>query len=375
METNQKNAQNAQNILCEYCNVICRSISEFNKHQATAKHIRLTNANPETNEKHADVGNPKDPTNSFYCDICKFSTTKQSNWNIHLVTTRHLRLFRENSNFINNEHVCECGKTYKHGSSLCKHRRTCSTSIATMSTNEDNINNTPNSDDMLALFMEFVREKTQDKSDQSNLLIELVKQNAEFKELLIDQNKQMIELAKNAGHNTTNNTNSHNKFNLNVFLNETCKDAITMKDFINSIEVTLEDFISTGNIGFVNGISKVMVERIKDMDLHTRPMHCTDLKRETVYIKNDEKWEKEDEDKSVLRKAIKNIANKNYNQLRKWYDNSKPHVEILGSEECENYFKYYKASLGGFDKEEDSKFEDKIIKNVLREVILNKDAV
>ena len=375
METNQKNARNAQNILCEYCNVICRSISVFNKHQTTAKHIRLINANTETNEKRADVGNPKDPTSSFYCDICKFSTTKQSNWNIHLVTSIHLRRLRDNSNSINNEHICECGKTYKHGSSLCKHRRTCSTSIAPTSTNQDNINNTPNSDDMLALFMDFVREKTQDKSDQSNLLIELVKQNAEFKELLIDQNKQMIELAKNAGHNTTNNNNTtNNKFNLNFFLNETCKDAITMSDFINSIEVTLEDFIQTGNIGFVDGISKVMVERIKVMDLHTRPMHCTDLKRETLYIKNDEKWEKEDNDKTLLRKAVKNIANKNYNKLTTWYNNSKPAVEIIGSEDCENYFKYYKAALGGYDKEEDKKFEEKIIKNVLKEVLLNKDA-
>ena len=227
-----------------------------------------------------------------------------------------------------------------------------------------------------------------------SLVIELLKQNQEFKELMIEQTKQLsdqqyntqaffeqqqqqnnklLEAVKDGklGNTTIHNT-TNNKFNLNFFLNETCKDAITMSDFINSIEVTMEDFIQTGNIGFVDGISKVMVERIKVMDLHTRPMHCTDLKRETLYIKNDEKWEKEDSDKTILRKAVKNIANKNYNQLNKWYNNRKPEVEMIGSEECENYFKYYKAALGGYDKEEDKKFEEKIIKNVLKEVLLDK---
>ena len=149
--------------------------------------------------------------------------------------------------------------------------------------------------------------------------------------------------------------------------------AVLQAANINSIEVTMEDFIQTGNIGFVNGISKVMVDRIKVMDLHTRPLHCTDLKRETLYIKNDEKWEKEDSDKTLLRRAVKNIANKNYNQLHKWYNNNKPEVETIGTEECEDYFKYYKAALGGYDKEEDKKFEEKIIKNVLKEVLLDKN--
>jgi len=205
----------------------------------------------------------------------------------------------------------------------------------------------------------------------SNVILDVIRENKELRELMADQNKQMIDIAKRSGNTTIHNTNN-NKFNLNFFLNETCKDAITMSDFINSIKVTMEDFIQTGNIGFVDGISKVMVERIKVMGLHTRPMHCTDLKRETLYIKNDDKWEKEDSDKTLLRKAVKNIANKNYNQLNVWYNKSKPNVEIIGSDDCENYFKYYKAALGGYDKEEDKKFEEKIIKNVLKEVLLDK---
>ena len=316
---------------------------------------------------------PKNPY-AYNCIECNFNTSNKKDFNRHLTTAKHIKLSISNdfepilpqkTQLV----VCTiCQKEYVSKSGLWYHMKKC---VPIVENEADNAHTPPKSDDMIALFMEFVREKSQDKSDQNNIILELVKQNTEFKELLIDQNKQMMELAKNAGSNN-NNTNSHNKFNLNVFLNETCKDAITMKDFINSIEVTLEDFISTGNIGFVNGISKVMVERIKDMDLHTRPLHCTDLKRETVYIKNEEKWEKEDGDKTILRNAVKHVAKKNYNQLQQWYNNKKPEVEILGTNECEDYFKFYKSALGGYDKEEDTKFEDKIIKNALKEVILDR---
>ena len=309
----------------------------------------------------------------YICEKCAFVCSKQSDYDRHLATRKHIGVINGTYKTPNgiSVHRCACGNEYKHQSGLYRHKRIC---------NQMDIS-------------EQIVETTQMQPVQTvnaTLVIELLKQNQEFKDLMVEQSKQLIEqqqqlmeqqqqnnklleavkdgkLGNTTIHNTTN-----NKFNLNFFLNETCKDAITMSDFINSIEVTMEDFIQTGNIGFVDGISKVMVERIKVMDLHTRPMHCTDLKRETLYIKNDEKWEKEDSDKTILRKAVKNIANKNYNQLHKWYNNSKPQVDVIGSEDCEKYFKYYKAALGGYDKEEDKKFEEKIIKNVLKEVLLDK---
>jgi len=318
---------------------------------------------------------------SYCCEKCNFICSKQSNFDLHLKTKKHNTYINTYSNLAKpNMHYCVCGNSYKHRQSLYTHKKICTVSNSVVQ-NKDPLYVPPvNPVDV-------------------SLVIELLKQNQEFKELMIEQTKQLAEkqhqlmeqqqhqLMEQQQHNNNlleavkdgkigntihNNTTNNNKFNLNFFLNETCKDAITMSDFINSIEVSIEDFIQTGNIGFVNGISKVMVERIKVMDLHTRPMHCTDLKRETLYIKNDAKWEKEDGDKTLLRKAVKNIANKNYNQLHKWYNNSKPQVEIIGSEDCENYFKYYKAALGGYDKEEDKKFEEKIIKNVLKEVLLDK---
>jgi len=309
--------------------------------------------------------------NNYECKICDYKSVRRSQYDRHLMTAKHMKLYMEQNGAEKGStalYECVCGNSYKYRRGLNKHQLSCK--YADMS-------NTPSetSTTMQSSIMPI----------DTSVVIELLRQNNEFKELMVEQYKQnaglqeqLLEAVKDGkigntihNNNTTNNT-TNNKFNLNFFLNETCKDAITMSDFINSIDVTMEDFIRTGNIGFVEGISKVMVERIKDMEMHTRPMHCTDLKRETVYIKDEEKWEKDDADKTSLRRAVKNVANKNYKQLQKWYDNSKPNVEQIGSEDCENYFKYYKASLGGYDKEEDKKFEEKIIKNVLKEVVLDK---
>jgi len=307
--------------------------------------------------------NPIKTPNLYECTICYFNTSNKKDYTRHLTTAKHTKKTRLNQIEpiipINTptHHICiDCNKEYTSKSGLWYHKKKCTGPLQL--DNQKRISN---------------------KVD-ATLVIELLKQNTEFKHMMIEQNKHILdqnekitELAKNAG-NVTNNTtnNTTNKFNLNVFLNETCKDAITMNEFINSIEVTMEDFVRTGKLGFVDGISTVMVERIKGMDMHTRPMHCTDLKRETMYIKNDDAWEKGDIDKTLLRRAVKNVANKNYRQLKPWFDSSQPEVDQIGTDEYENYFQYYKSALGGCGKEEDRKFEDKIIKNVLKEVVVDK---
>ena len=300
----------------------------------------------------------------FICEKCDYKCYKKGDFNKHLKSIKHNTT---NTTQIQQENTynCECGKSYNHRASLYNHKRVCKHIL------QEPLAETTQPEP-----------PTQGQMVDMSVVLELLKQNQEFKDLVMEQTKQLfsqqqmlLEAVKDGklGNNNNNtNTNCNNKFNLNVFLNETCKDAITFSDFINSIEVTMDEFIQTGNMGFVNGISQVMMDRIKDMDLHTRPLHCTDLKRETVYIKNENKWDKDDGDKSQLRKAVKCVAKKNYNQLHNWYNNKKPEVETLGTEECEDYFKFYKSALGGYDKEEDKKFEDKIIKNVLREVILDK---
>jgi hypothetical protein len=323
----------------------------------------------------------------YSCEACDYETRNKFDYEKHGLTAKHLsRVSQRDVQKIaicrNSIYSCAtCKKTYKSRNGLWYHEKKC----AQQSKSDEQSN-------------EFHSSKALDTS----LVFELLKQNQEFKELMMEQTKQLadqqhhnqmlleqqqtqlieqqqqnnklLEAVKDGkiGNTINHNTTNNNKFNLNIFLNETCKDAITMNEFINSFEVTREDFIRTGNVGFVEGISKVMMKRIQNMELHTRPLHCTDLKRETVYIKNDDKWEKDDSDKTQLRKAVKVVAHRNMNELKRWFHDSKPAVEILGTDECENYFKYYKAALGGYDKEEDKMFEEKIIKNVLKEVVIDK---
>ncbi len=319
---------------------------------------------------------------SYECKLCDYNTIRQSQYNRHIQTVKHKRRQLEQNGDEKSSapiFVCLCGKTYKYKRGLGKHKKLCTyTQPKVISDNKNHTDNNTQSIDL-------------------SFVIELLKQNQEFKELMIEQSKQLVDqqqqnqmlleqqqyqqkqtnqllAAVNDGKigNTNCNNITNNKFNLNFFLNETCKDAITMDDFIKSFEVTRDDFIHTGNVGFIEGISTVMLNRFRDMDTHTRPLHCTDLKRETVYIKNADKWEKEDANKTNLRRAVKVVARRNMNELWRWYNDNKPEVEQIGTDECENYFKYYKAALGGCGKEEDNKFEEKIIKNVLKEVQVDK---
>ena len=283
----------------------------------------------------------------------------------HQMTTQGLPTF-------NNDHNCACGREFSCRQNLHRHKKTC-----TLPPVSDHHMDPP------PCVPQF----------DAALVIELLKQNQEFKALMLEQSKQLAEQQNQMAEqqhqlleavkdgklgNSTNchntNTTNNNKFNLNVFLNETCKDAISMDDFINSIEVTRDEFIHTGQVGFVEGISTVMAHRFRDMEMHTRPLHCTDLKRETIYIKNADKWEKDDADKTNMRKAVRGVAKKNMKELWRWYNDNKPAVEQIGTDVCEDYFQYHKAALGGYGKEEDLKFEEKIMRNVLKEVHIDKSS-
>ena len=310
------------------------------------------------------------------CEPCNYITDNKKDYTKHLLTAKHIRLSDTNEKSQDCcSYMCNsCGNSYKHAPSLCKHKKKCKG--PGQETSESTL---PKPEEMMALMFKFMCDKLPDKSDQSQLVIELLKQNQDFKDVMMEQskqlaeqNKQMMELANKAGNNTNCNNTTNNKFNLNVFLNETCKDAISMDDFINSIEVTRDEFIHTGQVGFIEGISTVMAHRFRDMEVHTRPLHCTDLKRETIYIKNADKWEKDDADKTNMRKAVRCVAKKNKQELWRWYNDNKPAVEQIGTDVCEDYFKYHKAALGGYGKEEDLKFEDKIMRNVLKEVHVDK---
>ena len=305
---------------------------------------------------------PKNP-NIYICEICNYKTGNKKDYNKHLATGKHKKVTNDNDMItqIPTMVMCLCGNSYKHRSGLSRHKKKCTYEEHNDATEdiplEEPINDTNSDTDVKVL---------------SNTIFELVKQNNEFKQLLIEQNKKMMELAGNMGNNN-NNVNSHNKFNLNVFLNEKCKNAMTLKDFVKSINISVQDFIETGERGFIDGISNIIVERINEMELHDRPLHCTDLKRETVYIKDENKWEK-DEDNVKLRKAVKGVAYKNERMRPVWYD-STPDVGIMGTDNYEKFFKYSESALGGCGREETKTFEDKVMRNVLKEVTIDKENV
>lgn len=296
--------------------------------------------------------NSENSSLKYNCESCYYFTNSKGDLNKHLLSAKHIKMSKGDDT-PTKIHRCSCGKEFKYRQGLSRHKKICTIekSAQTPSTNDDKY-------DML-----------------SNTILLLVNENREFKQLLIDQNAKMMEMAGNIGgnnhhNNNTTNTNSHNKFNLNVFLNEQCKDAMSLKDFVKNLEISMEEFIETGEIGFVDGLSQVLIQRINDMDIHDRPFHCTDLKRETVYIKDTEKWEK-DENKEKLRKAVKGVAYKNERMRPVWYAET-PNVDVLGSENCEKFFKYSAAALGGYGREENKMFEDKIMRNIMKEATIDK---
>ena len=309
--------------------------------------------------------NTNENTSSFYCEKCDFRCEKKGDYVRHLKTQKH----NNQKPILDKKYECECGKAFKHASSLWNHKKRCKVDL------DNNYS-----------------EQCPEPLDKSrgvdtHLVLELLKQNQEFKELMIDQNKQfyytqeknsdlqkqLLDVVKD-GKTVINNNTTNNRFNLNVFLNETCKDAINLNDFIQSIELNTEDFTRTGEIGYVKGISNIMVERIRGMEPHVRPIHCTDLKREIVYVKDSNKWSKEDDNKTHLRKAVRIIADKNKQQLYPWQEEN-PNYEILDTPECDKFFEYAKVSLGGYGKEEGNKFENKIISNLIKEAVIDKQSM
>jgi hypothetical protein len=295
---------------------------------------------------------PKKSLNIFYCLICHYNTSSSKDYNKHLITAKHQRLMKANevnNKILNNcqNYECDCGKGYKHMSSLCKHKKTCKLLVKS---NDVQIS----------------------KDITPELIIEIIKQNKELQQTLIEQNKTIIELANKAGSNTNYiNSNNNKTFNLQVFLNETCKDAINLTDFVNQIQLSVTDLEETGKLGYAEGISKVFIKNLNDIDFTQRPIHCSDSKREILYIKHDNQWNKDDENKSHLTKAIKNVANKNIKQINEW-QKINPEYKDPESKQNDKYMKIVLNAMSGSTPEEQKSNINKIIKNVTKEVVIEK---
>jgi hypothetical protein len=305
----------------------------------------------------------------FDCSFCNFKCYKNSDWTRHISTDKHTR--RKDGNKIelsetkkNAKYACKCGKTYSANSGLWKHSKTCNL--------EDKQTNIDFSSKEELLFELLKQNKDTTDKDQ-NIIMMLIKENSDFKSMMLEQQNIMMEIVKNGTHNTINNThtNSHNKaFNLNFFLNETCKDAMNIMDFVDSIKLQLTDLEKVGEIGYVEGISNIIVKNLKELDVNKRPVHCTDKKRETMYIKDDDKWEK-DEEKLKLHKVVRKVACKNQNLIHKFKEEH-PDYNKYHSKFSDQYNKIIVESMGG-PGDNDFEKEEKIIKNISKEVFVEKE--
>ena len=300
--------------------------------------------------------------NNFVCEMCDYYTSRKSSYTKHLLTAKHLNTTNDYNNTTKNikkvakTYDCVCGAGYFHHSSLWKHKKSCQKLQKKSEEPEEK------KDDMCVILL--------------NQNMELIKQNKDFKELIVEQNKQIIDLVGKSGFNNNtncnNNNTNNNQFNLQFFLNEQCKDALNIMDFIEQLQLKTADLDMVGRVGYTEGISKLFIRGLKELDVFKRPIHCSDLKREVMYVKDKDAWEKDNENKNKMKKAIKFIAAKNFKQLDEWKEDN-PSSEDTESKKHMEYHNIIINSLGGSNQDDDDNNYNKIIKTVAKEAIINKN--
>ena len=341
----QKCSEVAEKCSCKICDYTTCKQSVFDKHLLTAKHraaLIRTQKSPEI-------------SGQFFCKKCDYICSKQSDLKKHVLSTKHLSALIGTQKCSEVAEKCStgvrcqfCKKVYATSSGLWRHKQKC-----------------------------YIIEpppipETKIDTDKELILI-LIKENSELKHMMLEQHtstqNMMMDVIKNGTHNTTN---SHNKtFNLQFFLNETCKDAMNITDFVNNIQLQLSDLEKMGDVGYVNGISNIIVKNLKDMDISSRPIHCTDIKREIMYIKDEDKWDKELNGNPKVRNAIKHIAHKNSKLLNEFKEKN-PDYNNSSSKVSDKYNKLLIETMGG-KGDNDAEKENKIIKNITKEVLVEKD--
>ena len=321
--------KNAKIYSCEPCNFNCSKLSNYNNHNLTAKHKMMTND---------DINDDKKSTKAFMCE--------------------------------------DCGNEYKYRQGLSVHRKKCK--------------NTPG-----PINIDLHDNTSPDILDRDSVLT-LIKQNNDFKDLLVESNQkveksnqktaelleesnqktaelqqQLVDAVKNNTSIVTNNiTNNNQKFNLNFFLNDTCKDAMSITDFLGTMHVKFNELEYIGNHGYVNGMTKMIMDRLKGMDVTKRPIHCTDIKRETMYIKEDDGWSKDTEELTKLRRILSSVSMTNYRTVPDWR-NAHPDSEVMDSRTHNFCYKMMRAILGDAEDEQ-IRLDNKIIKTMSKDLFVSK---
>ena len=331
------------NYYCNTCKKKYNNKAEYQKHIASKSHKKCDNNVIQPNETKK--------THKYCCEFCHFNTNNKKDFNKHLSTLKH------NNNLFSQkkpqDFICGCGNKYIHRQGLWKHQKTCTV------IHEEIVENkipTPPSESEIKIL--------------TNLVLDVVKQNQELTNKIVDICKTGVNT--NQTNNISNsNINSNNKtFNLQFFLNETCKNAMNITDFVNSLQLQLSDLENVGKLGYVDGISSIIVKNLNALDETTRPIHCTDKKRETFYIKDEDKWEKEDAEKNKIKNVIKNVACKNQRLLTKFKE-LHPGCNFSESKYADQYSKLVIEAMGGAGNN-DAEKEDKIIRKIAKEVVIDK---
>jgi hypothetical protein len=329
---------------CECCNYSTNNKKDYNKHLFTKKHAMMAEVfilNP------GQLSGPR-----YYCNICNYMSQNKTDYLRHMNTKKHKKAQETIDAPIEAEPKEETEKAPEPTNFI--------------STN------------LLVDILKQNKELQQALIEQTQELhTSLIEQNREIQNSLVEKNEEikntLVEISKQAViiNNTNHNNTMNNQFNLNLFLNNDCKDAMNIAEFVASLKLTVQDIEETGRLGFIEGITRIFVHALRALDVNMRPLHCTDIKRETIYIKDQDIWEKEDAEKTKLRHVLKQIARKNLRMLPAWQEQN-PNFIKLDTAENEQFIQMSLSSLGPESGEEELKHEDKIIRNVIKEVGIDK---
>jgi len=345
----EKSPEIAKKYRCDVCDYTTSKHSDYSKHLSTGKHIRNESAIKKS---------PKVAT-EYRCEICDHVTCNIFDYKKHLSTSKHIgnEISAKSRKKSQSEYTCElCDKSYCDYSGLWRHKKTCNAK----SEEEGELKN-----EMRPLNI------------TTEMFMEIVRHNKEVESIMLEDRKMFMELMSKANQGNTNTnshntTNSNNSFNLTLFLNEHCKNALNIHDFVDSLNPSFQDMERTGKVGFVEGITSIFLNGLRQLDVYSRPIHCTDLKRESLYVKDNDIWEKETDDKPRLRKAIKRTANKNLKQIKVWQEQHPDYVDT-DTQASEDHIVLAQTLMGGVSQYESEKFENSIMRNILKNVTIDKE--
>ena len=289
-----------------------------------------------------DANENNDPI-IYTCSECNYKTYKKYNYDKHVKTFKHIQN-KDNNEIIEKrykKYKCDtCEKSYKSNNGLWLHKKKCNNKIITQTPLEN--------------------------MDYKELILTLINQNKELQTQIIELSKEKTNIIYENYGNINNKT-----FNLQLFLNEKCKDALNINEFIDTLNISFNEIERFGTEGYVEGISRIFINGVKKLDIYKRPLHCSDFKREILFLKNENTWEKDNENKEKMKSVIKKIAYKNILRIQDWR-NEHPEYKDPESKVSDKYQKILGESMGGYTDEENEKYFDKIIRRVAKEVTIDK---